>query len=335
MSRRLGLPTTTLTALVMAAVTTTAASPSAASSAHQASHASATLADASSAYALSSRPSSFSPAVDSPVGIVARPSSAAEQVINVAHRGASANAPENTVAAFQRARTEQADMFELDVQETRDHKLVLMHDTTLSRTTDAERVFPGSAPWRVGDFTLAEIRRLDAGAWFSSRYRNEPVPTLGEALRALEGSGLGLLLEIKAPELYPGIEARVAAELRRHPSWLAAGRLVVQSFDWGSMRTFHQIMPRVPIGLLGTPAAGELPALARFADLINPPYGELTASYVGRVHKLGMRVYTWTVDDPQTMRRLISERVDGIITNKPGVLRALTRAAASAAGGRG
>ncbi|WP_256863055.1 glycerophosphodiester phosphodiesterase family protein [Microbispora sp. GKU 823] len=201
---------------------------------------------------------------------------------------ASAYAPENTVAAFDLARDQGADMFELDVQETRDHHLVLMHDTTLGRTTDAEEVFPGRAPWRVGDLTLAEIRKLDAGSWFSRKYAGEAVPTLGEALRAMRGSGLGLLLEIKEPRLYPGIEARVAEEIGRDPAW--RGRVVVQSFDWDSMRRFHRLMPGVPIGLLGTPQVADLPGLARFADQINPPYADVTEEYVRRVHRLRMKV---------------------------------------------
>ncbi|MGJ6967406.1 glycerophosphodiester phosphodiesterase [Streptosporangium sp. G11] len=254
-----------------------------------------------------------------PIGVAHRGASAAP--IGVAHRGASAYAPENTVAAFELADAQRADMFELDVQETKDHELVLMHDTTLTRTTDVERVFPGRAPWRVGDLTLAEIRRLDAGSWFASKYEGEPVPTLGETLRAMDGRGIGLLLEVKAPRLYPGVEARVADELRRHPSWLTPGRLVVQSFDWGSMRTFHRIMPRIPIGLIGTPTTAELPELARFASQINPPYGGLTPEYVRSVHRHRMEVLTWTVDDPGVMRRMISYGVDGIITNRPDLMR--------------
>ncbi|MEU7893814.1 glycerophosphodiester phosphodiesterase family protein [Nonomuraea sp. NPDC049152] len=242
--------------------------------------------------------------------------------INVAHRGASAYAPENTIAAFELADDQDADLFELDVQETKDHELVLMHDTTLTRTTNVERLFPGRAPWRVGDFTLAEIRRLDAGSWFAGRFRGERVPTLGEVLREMTGSGLGLLLEVKAPRLYPGIESRVADELRRNSSW--SSRLVVQSFDWGAMRTFHRAMPQIRVGLLGTPSTGDLADLATFAGQINPPYGDLTADYVRRVHSHGMEVFTWTVDDPDVMRRMISYRVDGIITNKPDVLGEIT-----------
>ncbi|WP_371785034.1 glycerophosphodiester phosphodiesterase [Streptosporangium subroseum] len=244
-------------------------------------------------------------------------------VANVAHRGASAYAPENTVAAFELAQAQHADVFELDVQETKDHQLVLMHDTTLARTTNVEGVFPDRAPWKVDDLTLAEIRKLDAGSWFASKYKGEPVPTLGEALHAMSGSRLDLLLEIKSPELYRGIEARVADELRDNPSWLSSDRVTVQSFDWDSMRTFHKDLPQVPIGLLGTPTTAELPELAEFAGHINPPYNALTPGYVKRVHALRMEVFAWTVDSPETMRRLISYGVDGIITNKPDVLRKL------------
>ncbi|GII56226.1 hydrolase [Planotetraspora thailandica] len=261
------------------------------------------------------------------MAVVATPAAADPgAVINVAHRGASAYAPENTIAAFTLAAAQDADMFELDVQETKDHQLVLMHDTTLNRTTDAEHVFPELAPWDVGDLTLAQVRELDAGSWFGTDYKDEPVPTLGEALSAMQASGLGLLLEIKAPRLYPGIESRVADELRRNPSWLIGDRLVVQSYDWDSMRTFHKELPQVPIGLLGTPKTEDLDHLAEFADEINPPYADVTRSYVKGVHDNGMKIFTWTVNDPDNMSRMISYGVDGVITNKPDVLNELTSA---------
>ncbi|MBP2705531.1 glycerophosphodiester phosphodiesterase [Microbispora sp. RL4-1S] len=255
----------------------------------------------------------------------ARPAAAeSSQVVVVAHRGASAYAPENTIAAFEEARRLRADTFELDVQQTRDHQLVLMHDVTLARTTDVEKLFPRRAPWRVGDFTLAEIRRLDAGSWFAPRYKGERVPTLGETLTKLSGSGLDLLLEIKEPRRHPGIEGRIARELRAEPAWLRPGRLTVQSFDWDSARAFHRLLPNVPIGLLGAPSAGRLAGLSRFADEVNPPYASVTAQYVRRVHANHMRVLAWTVNDAATMRRLISAGVDGIITNRPDLLRGIT-----------
>ncbi|XRQ10285.1 glycerophosphodiester phosphodiesterase [Actinomadura welshii] len=253
----------------------------------------------------------------------------AGKITNVAHRGASAYAPENTIAAVKLAKAQRADMFEIDVQESKDHKLVLMHDTTLARTTNVEEVYPDRAPWKVSDFTLAEIRKLDAGSWFGKKYKGERVPTLAQVLRTMRGEGLGLLLEVKSPALYPGIEKRIAAALKRSPSWLrrdpAERRLVVQSFDWESVRRFHTVMPDVPVGLIGTPEAEDLPELASFADQINPTYGDLTASFVKKVHAARMDVLTWTLDDSGQMRKAVELGVDGIITNKPDVLSRVLR----------
>ncbi|GAA1559139.1 hydrolase [Actinomadura kijaniata] len=266
---------------------------------------------------------------DAPAVAAPEARKASPRVTNVAHRGASSGAPENTLAAFRLARSQRADMFELDVQQTKDGKLVLMHDTTLRRTTDVERRYPRRSPWRVRDFTLAEIRRLDAGSWFSRRYRGERVPTLGEALTAMRDSGLGLLLEIKAPHLYPGIERRVASELVRNSSWLRPDprerHLVVQSFDRSSVRRFHRLLPTVPTGLLAAPRTSELKELSKFTDQINPPYKSVTAAYVKQIHRHGMDVFTWTVDDPAKMRRAVGLGVDGVITNRPAVLYGVLR----------
>lgn len=238
-------------------------------------------------------------------------------VADVGHRGASAYAPENTLASFREARNRNADYFELDVQQTEDHEPIIMHDTTLSRTTNAETVFPGRSPWRVRDFTLSEIKRLDAGAWFSARYRRERVPTLAETLREMEGSDMKLLLEIKSPSLYPGLTARVAEQLRAEPDWLLPGRLIVQSFDWSSMEAFHRLLPSVPTAVIGTPAPGRLPAVARYAGYVNPRYDTVTAAYVRQVHAQHMKVFAWVTDNRATMRRLIDDKVDGIVSNRP------------------
>src|SRR5690606_3104315 len=138
----------------------------------------------------------------------------------IAHRGASGYAPENTLAAVEAADRLDTTWVEVDVQRTADGELVLVHDTTLERTTDAEEVFPDRAPWDVADFTAEEIARLDAGSWFGEEFAGEPVPTLGEALATLEANDQKLLLELKDPELYPGIEEEVLAELAE-AGWLA------------------------------------------------------------------------------------------------------------------
>lgn len=250
-------------------------------------------------------------------GLALSPRQPAVRVADVGHRGASAYAPENTLAAFRAARAQGADYFELDVQQTRDGVPVVMHDATLRRTTNAASVYPRRAPWRVGDLTLAEIGRLDAGSWFSPRFRGERVPTLAGTLRAMDGNGPGLLLEIKNPALYPGLTGRIAGELRAEPGWLRPGRLIVQSFDSEAVREFHRLMPRVPTALLGAPPAAEVPAIARYAAYVNPPAQAVDAAYVRRLHANHLKVFAWNAAGPAVMNRLVADRVDGIIADRP------------------
>ncbi len=258
--------------------------------------------------------------------------SAAEQAapVIIAHRGASGHAPENTVAAAQVAADLDTSWVETDVQRTADGELVLMHDTTLDRTTDAEELFPDRAPWNVSDFTAAEIAQLDAGSWFGEEFAGEPVPTLTDFLDELETNDQQLLLELKAPDLYPGIEEEILAELDAE-GWLDEAvpgeRLVLQSFDEASMRTAHELNPDVEIGFLGTPEVADLPAFAEFADQINPTYRDLSADYVAEVHALTgphgnpLEVHTWTVNDAETAADVTALGVNGIITNFPDVVR--------------
>lgn len=255
------------------------------------------------------------------------PQAAAEvrpELTNVAHRGASAHAPENTLAAMRLGVEMDADMVEIDVQRTADGQLVIMHDTNLIRTTDAEVVFPDRPSYDVGAFTLAEIRQLDAGEWFGPEFDGEKVPTLAEALAVLRGGEVGLLLEIKAPARYPGIEAQVARHLDRwwrHPAPPGlAHRLVIQSFDWASMKRSQDLLPRIPHGLLGRVPEAEIAAYAKWADQINPGFTTVDAAYVRAVHDAGLEIYVYTVNTAADMRAQIDKGVDGIITNYPDVL---------------
>ena len=243
----------------------------------------------------------------------------------VAHRGSSGAAPENTLAAVELAITHRADVVENDIQRTADGELVIMHDTTLARTTDAEQVFPDRAPWNVRDFTLAEIRQLDAGSWFAPEYAGERVPTLEEWVRAV-GRNAGMLLEVKAPQLYPGIEVDVDKGLRSLPvfTWaLRNDKVVVQSFDHEWLRAYDQLAVDVPVGLLfagGPPSEAQLAGAASWADQANPALGDMTEATVDQIHAHGLETHVWTVNGGQDMRRAISWGVDGIITNYPQVL---------------
>ena len=245
----------------------------------------------------------------------------------VAHRGASGEAPENTLAAVRRAIARDADSVEVDVQRTKDGALVLLHDTTLVRTTDVRRRYPRRAPWLVSDFTFAEIAGLDAGGWHSPQFAGERIPTLEQLVDLIAPTRVGLLVELKAVALHPGLADDVAAALRAVPGHLdravAAGGLVVQSFDQAAMRRHKAIEPRVPVGVLGTPPRAELGALATWADQVNPVHWSVRRSYVETVHRHGLRCHLWTVNRPEQMRRAVALGADGVITNHPGVLRQL------------
>ncbi|MFF6814665.1 glycerophosphodiester phosphodiesterase [Streptomyces sp. NPDC012403] len=264
----------------------------------------------------------------------ARAAESSARPLVIAHRGASAYAPENTLAAVDKAAALGVDWVENDVQRTRDGELVVLHDDSLQRTTDVEEVFPDRAPWKVKDFTAAEIARLDAGSWFGSAYAGARVPTLEQFLHRVERHRQKLLLEIKNPQLYPGIERQIVKVLGNE-GWLdrphVRNRLIVQSFSADSVRTVHDLRPAVKTGFLGTPPVSDLPAYADFTDQINPSHGSLSAGYIAAVHALKgahgkpLEVCAWTVNDAAAARRVAGFGVDGIITDTPDVVRDAVR----------
>ncbi|MEU7730605.1 glycerophosphodiester phosphodiesterase family protein [Streptomyces sp. NPDC040724] len=246
-----------------------------------------------------------------------------------AHRGASAYAPENTLAAIDLAMRLGFDWVENDVQRTSDGELVVIHDDTLTRTTNVEQVFPARSPWKVKDFTAAEIARLDAGSWFGEEYAGARVPTLRQYLNRVQRNQQKLLLEIKKPELYPGIEEQTLKVLEA-AGWLderhVTQRLVVQSFSADCVRIVHRLRPDLVTAFLGTPTVADLPLYAEFTDRINPWHTTISADWVAAVHGLlgahgkAMEVDTWIVDDAATARKVQDMGVDGIITNAPDVV---------------
>ncbi|UYQ61516.1 glycerophosphodiester phosphodiesterase [Streptomyces peucetius] len=259
-----------------------------------------------------------------------QPAAAADGPHVIAHRGASAYAPENTLAAVDLADDMGFAWVENDVQRTKDGELVVVHDDSLARTTDVEQKFPARAPWKVKDFTAAEIATLDAGSWRGAQWTGSRVPTLKQYLNRVDENQQKLLLEIKKPELYPGIEQDTLRVLGEE-GWLdrshVRSRLVIQSFGADSVRAVHEQRPDITTGFLGTPAVADLPVYAAFTDQINPSHTSLTAEYVAAVHALKgahdkpLRVSTWTVNDAAAAERVAGFGVDGIITNNPDVVR--------------
>lgn len=203
-----------------------------------------------------------------------------------------------------------------------------MHDTTLTRTTDAPIRYPLGAPWNVGDFDAAEVYTLDAGTWFgysmdplNFSYAGEPVPSLTDILNLLRDRA-GLLLEIKGPSSYPGIEEAIARDLEA-AGWVENGAarqpLIVQCFDWEFMRAYAQLHPQVAVGLLGSlPQDEETWAdVSSYADWINPSHTNLNADIVADIHRRGFRVSPYTINDAPRMRELMAMGVDGVITDEP------------------
>ncbi|MBT2528827.1 glycerophosphodiester phosphodiesterase [Streptomyces sp. ISL-99] len=265
-----------------------------------------------------------------PATQAAGPAGGHDEPAVIAHRGASAYAPENTLAAINLADRMGFDWVENDVQRTKDGELVVVHDDSLARTTNVEQLFPGRAPWKIKDFTAAEIATLDAGSWFGPEFTGARVPTLKQYVNRVERNHQKLLLEIKKPELYPGIEKDTLRVLRQE-GWLnrhhVKHKLVIQSFGADSVKGVHEQRPDLTTGFLGTPAVADLPQYARFTDQINPTHTSLTADYVAAVHRLKgahgkqLQVNTWTVNTAAAATRVNGFGVDGIITNNPDIVR--------------
>lgn len=250
-----------------------------------------------------------------------------EGVVSVAHRAGTHAAPENTLAAMDTARAQGIDWLENDVQRTKDGTLVVIHDKTLARTTDVEEKFPQRAPWKVGDFTWAEISTLDAGGWKGKRWAGERIPTLQQYMRRLDSNGQKLVLEIKWPEIYPRLAEDTVQELGRL-GWLegdrATDRLVIQAFDTGTLRTVRARAPEARTALLSRePRVKDLAGYAKVADQINMKYLKVTPAYFKAAHALEgphgqpLKVFIWTVDDPESAVGFARGGADGFISNRP------------------
>jgi glycerophosphoryl diester phosphodiesterase len=282
-------------------------------------------------------------------GSAAAPAQSPAKVL-VAHRGASAYAPEHTLAAYRLAIAQQADYVEQDLAVTRDGVLICLHDESLERTTDVEAVFPdrasvdpatGTRRWLAVDFTLAEIKRLDAGSWFDPRFAGERIPTWDEAVAAV-GTAAGLYPELKTPALYRarGVDqtALFVAAVRRLGLATRQARLIVQSFDDEPLRTLAKELPALPRTLLVDVKAGPrwlsaegLREAARFATGLGPSKQLLVGrpDVVRAAHAAGLSVtpYTFTTrgsansrfaDVSDEMRHYLFELgVDAVFTDNP------------------
>ncbi|MBN1874110.1 MAG: glycerophosphodiester phosphodiesterase [Anaerolineae bacterium] len=226
------------------------------------------------------------------------------------HRGASHMAPQNTLAAFHKAFEVGADGIELDVQLSVDGVPVVIHDATVDATTNGTGF--------VAEFSLAQLKALDAGTSFSPAFIGERIPTLEEVLMDI-GDKLLINIELKAPtSRAKGLEEAVVGVVRRTGM---QKRVWFSSFKPYALYRSRQLAPEIPCGLLyGTQLRTLLLRPFTPYEALHPAKELVTEAGIRRAHRRGLRVAVWTVDDPDQARQLAEWGVDAIITNEPALL---------------
>ena len=244
----------------------------------------------------------------------------------IGHRGSGGLSPENTVAGFAQARDFGADLFEVDVQLSSDGEIFLFHDATGARTTNVAEVFPERAGDPITSFTAAELGMLDAGSYFGGAFAGEPIPNLRDAA-LVTTPRTGINIELKSPENSPGVEAKLAEALGEKRYWqrlIARDQIVVSSFDEASLRAFHDLMPQIPVVLIGAvPDDAALAGLAEWTEGLVTNYRTMNPADVARVHAAGLTLDVYTVNSVEAMQEMTALGVDTIITDFPGVLAAV------------
>ena len=250
---------------------------------------------------------------------------ASKRPLVIAHRGYSAMAPENTLPAFERGMMSGADMVELDYHHSKDGALVVLHDYTLDRTTDATQRW-SRTQIKISDTTLTELRQLDAGKWFKQPQTGVTLPTLGEALDVIQRNAI-TLIERKAGDAAACVKLLQERQL--------VNQVIVQAFDWEYLRDFHRLEPRQVLGALGPPSLRAGKKLTDAEKALSPKWldeirelgahaavwnKQVDAATVKAAHERGLKVWVYTINDQPTAQRLLAMGVDGIITDNPAII---------------
>ena len=218
----------------------------------------------------------------------------------IAHRGASAHAPENTIAAFQLALEQGADGIELDVMLSKDGKLVVIHDDRVDRTTDGKGL--------VREMTLVELKSLNAGD-------GQRIPTLSEVFEKFGGRFI-INVELKN---YSSVFDRLPVEVAKLvKEYQLEETVIISSFNPFNLPRFHKKLPGVALGLLTNVNTAKKWIWRLFEyDALHPHYSDVDQVLVAALHRRNRKVNVWTVDDPAEIKRLAALDVDSIITNDP------------------
>jgi glycerophosphoryl diester phosphodiesterase len=224
------------------------------------------------------------------------------------HRGASGTAPENTESAFKKALQNGADGVELDIHLTKDKELVVIHDERVDRTTNGTGY--------VKDLTLREIKKLDAGSYFSPQFAREKILTLGEALEITNGCKI-INIEIKNNIIrYPNIEEKIINIIKQKK---LEDKIICSSFNHYSIHIMKKLASEIKTGLLYLSTLYQPWVYAKRigADAIHPYYFSVSSDIIKGCHKNKIKVNVWTVDDRDMIKEMIINQVDIIITNYP------------------
>ncbi|AXY09673.1 glycerophosphodiester phosphodiesterase [Bacillus thuringiensis LM1212] len=238
---------------------------------------------------------------------------------NIAHRGASAYAPEHTIPAYKLGQQLKGDYIEIDLQMTKDGHLVAMHDETVNRTTNGTGL--------VKEHTLEELKKLNAGSSFNEKhpnlakkeYENAKVQTLEEVIEVF-GHDANYYIETKLPDEYPGIEEKLL-EIINH--YEIQDKVIIQSFSEESLQKIHNLNVNIPlVQLLSYKKAVQLtePEIKKYKTYcigLGMNYKYIDSAYVKRIKKHGLEVHPFTVDNEQDMKKLLLWGVDGMFTNYP------------------
>ncbi|MGH0429797.1 glycerophosphodiester phosphodiesterase [Bacillus hominis] len=245
---------------------------------------------------------------------------------NIAHRGASAYAPEHTIAAYKLGQQLKGDYIEIDLQMTKDGHLIAMHDETLNRTTNGTGL--------VKEHSLVDIKQLNAGSFFNKKHPNlakkefedATVPTLEEIIKTF-GQNANYYIETKSPDEYPGMEEKLL-EIINH--YQINNKVIIQSFSEESLRKIHNLNANIPlVQLLSYKKAvqltgSEIEKYKTYCIGLGMNYKYIDEAYVKTIQKFGLEVHPFTVDNEKDMKKLLIWGVDGMFTNYPDRLHSIS-----------
>ena len=230
-----------------------------------------------------------------------------DKLIVAAHRGAAGKAPENTLASVRLAIDDGADWVEIDVQESADGEVVVIHDSDLMKLAGVDL--------NIWDGTRQQLQDIDVGSWFSPEFSKQRIPTLVEVLETARGKS-GVVIELKYYGHDQQLEQRVVDIVEQTGM---TDSVAVMSLKYDGIQKIRALRPDWPIGLLSLKAIGNLASLD--TDFLAVSTGMANSGFIRRAHKAGKQVFVWTVNDPVAMSRMMTLGVDGIITDEPAMAR--------------